>query len=79
MDENGDSVPRGTDGFLVIRSPWPSMLRTLWRDDDRYKKTYWSKFGDKNLYFAGDGARRDTDGYIWLLGRVDDIMLVAGT
>ncbi len=78
VDENGDTAPAGTDGFLVIRSPWPSMLRTLWGDDDRYKKTYWAKFGDKNLYFAGDGARRDKDGYLWLLGRVDDIMLVAG-
>lgn len=78
VNEEGESVAPGTDGFLVIRSPWPSMLRTLWRDDDRYKKTYWSKFGEKNLYFAGDGARRDKDGYIWLLGRVDDIMLVAG-
>ncbi|MBC8142477.1 MAG: acetate--CoA ligase, partial [Armatimonadetes bacterium] len=78
VDENGETAPIGTDGFLVVKSPWPGMLRTLWRDDDRYKKTYWSKFGDKNLYFAGDGARRDADGYIWLLGRVDDIMLVAG-
>ncbi len=78
VDENGDSVPPGSGGFLVMRTPWPSMLRTLWGDDDRYQKTYWSKFGSKNLYFAGDGARRDEDGYFWLLGRVDDIMLVAG-
>jgi acetyl-CoA synthetase len=78
VDENGDSVPPGGGGFLVIRKPWPSMLRTIWGDDDRYKKTYWSKFGEKNLYFAGDGARRDADGYFWLLGRVDDVMLVAG-
>jgi acetyl-CoA synthetase len=78
VDENGESVPNGNGGFLVIKSPWPSMLRTLWGDDDRYKNVYWSKFGDKNLYFAGDGARKDEDGYIWLLGRVDDIMLVAG-
>ncbi len=78
VDENGESVPPGGGGFLVLRRPWPSMLRTLWGDDDRYQKTYWSKFGDKNLYFAGDGARRDEDGYFWLLGRVDDVMLVAG-
>jgi acetyl-CoA synthetase len=78
VDENGDSVPPGSGGFLVVRKPWPSMLRTLWGDDDRYQKTYWGKFGEKNLYFAGDGARRDEDGYFWLLGRVDDIMLVAG-
>ncbi len=78
VDENGVSVPNGSGGFLVIRSPWPSMLRTLWGDDDRYRNVYWSKFGDKNLYFAGDGARKDDDGYLWLLGRVDDIMLVAG-
>jgi len=78
VDENGEPVPDGSGGFLVIKSPWPSMLRTLWGDDDRYKNVYWSKFGAKNLYFAGDGARKDEDGYIWLLGRVDDIMLVAG-
>ncbi len=78
VDENGDSVPPGGGGFLVIRKPWPSMLRTLWGDDERYRNVYWSKFGDKHLYFAGDGARRDEDGYLWLLGRVDDIMLVAG-
>ena len=78
VDENGESVPAGGGGFLVIRKPWPGMLRTIWGDDDRYQKTYWSKFGDKNLYFAGDGARRDENGYFWLLGRVDDVMLVAG-
>ena len=78
VDEAGDSIPIDQPGFLVIRKPWPSMLRTLWGDDDRYRKTYWGKFGDKNLYFAGDGARRDENGYFWLLGRVDDVMLVAG-
>jgi acetyl-CoA synthetase len=77
VDENGESLSEGS-GFLVIRQPWPSMLRTLWGDDKRYQDVYWSKFGDKNLYFAGDGAMRDADGYFWLLGRVDDIMLVAG-
>jgi acetyl-CoA synthetase len=78
VDEAGNPVPPGGGGLLVIRKPWPSMLRTLWRDDERYRNVYWSKFGEKNLYFAGDGARKDEDGYLWLLGRVDDIMLVAG-
>jgi acetyl-CoA synthetase len=76
VDENGQSVPLGGGGFLVLRRPWPSMLRGIWGDPDRYVKTYWSKF--KGLYFAGDGAKRDEEGYYWLLGRVDDIMLIAG-
>ena len=80
VDEAGEPLPRGTDqtGILVITQPWPSMLRTLWRDDERYKNVYWSKFADKGYYFPGDGARRDEEGDYWLLGRVDDIMLVAG-
>jgi len=80
VDESGEVLPRGTDqtGILVITKPWPSMLRTLWRDDERYKSVYWSKFADKGYYFPGDGARRDEEGDYWLLGRVDDIMLVAG-
>jgi acetyl-CoA synthetase len=77
VDEAGNSVPLGGGGFLVLKSPWPSMLRTLWGDDERYQKTYWSKF-DGRFYFAGDGAKRDEEGYFWLLGRVDDVMLVAG-
>jgi acetyl-CoA synthetase len=67
-------VPGG--GYLVIRRPWPSMARTIWGDDERYVDTYWSRF--PGAYFPGDGAKRDADGYYWLLGRVDDIMLVAG-
>ena len=80
VDEAGEALPHGTDqtGILVITQPWPSMLRTLWRDDERYKSVYWSKFADKGYYFPGDGARRDEEGDYWLLGRVDDIMLVAG-
>ncbi len=80
VDESGEPLPHGTDqtGILVITQPWPSMLRTLWRDDERYKNVYWSKFADKGYYFPGDGARRDEEGDYWLLGRVDDIMLVAG-
>jgi acetyl-CoA synthetase len=76
VDDVGASVPLGGGGFLVIRRPWPSMLRTIYGDDQRYTDTYWSRF--KGMYFPGDGAKRDDDGYLWLLGRVDDIMLVAG-
>ena len=76
VDEEGNSVPWGGGGFLVMRRPWPSMLRTIYGDDQRYIDTYWSRFD--NMYFAGDGAKRDEDGYFWLLGRVDDVMLIAG-
>jgi acetyl-CoA synthetase len=76
VDERGHPVPDGQKGILVIRRPWPSMLRTLWGNDDRYRHVYWSKF--PGLYFPGDGALRDEQGNFWLLGRVDDIMLVAG-
>jgi acetyl-CoA synthetase len=63
-------------GYLVITEPWPGMLRGIWGDDERYKETYWSRF--PGLYFAGDGAKRDQDGDIWLLGRVDDVMNISG-
>jgi len=76
VDDKGESVPNGGGGYLVIREPWPSMLRTIWGDDKRYVDTYWSRF--EGLYFPGDGAKRDEDGDIWLLGRVDDVMLVSG-
>jgi acetyl-CoA synthetase len=76
VDDQAQSVPDGGGGFLVLREPWPSMLRTIWGDDERYIKTYWSKF--EGLYFAGDGAKKDSDGDLWLLGRVDDVMLVSG-
>ena len=76
VDEQGESVPNGEGGFLVIREPWPAMLRGIWGDDQRYKDTYWSRF--EGLYFAGDGAKKDEDGDLWLLGRVDDVMLVSG-
>ena len=76
VDEQGQSVHDGEKGILVIRQPWPSMLRTLWGNDERYKDVYWSKF--PGLYFPGDGAMRDANGNFWLLGRVDDVMLVAG-
>ena len=80
VDEKGNPLPDDFvgPGLLVITKPWPSMLRTLWGDDERYKEVYWSKFADKGYYFAGDGARRDEDGDFWLLGRVDDVMNVAG-
>jgi acetyl-CoA synthetase len=76
VDEEGNTVPFGGGGFLVIERPWPSMLRTIYGDDQRYLDVYWSRFPGR--YFPGDGCKRDDEGYYWLLGRVDDIMLVAG-
>ncbi|WP_308467572.1 acetate--CoA ligase [Rathayibacter soli] len=76
VDEEGESVPNGEGGYIVATEPWPSMLRTIWGDDQRYIDTYWSRFPGK--YFAGDGAKRDEDGDFWLLGRVDDVMNVSG-
>ncbi|MFI0261862.1 acetate--CoA ligase [Streptomyces sp. NPDC017056] len=76
VDDEAREVPDGGGGYLVLTEPWPSMLRTIWGDDQRYLDTYWSRFQDK--YFAGDGAKKDEDGDIWLLGRVDDVMLVSG-
>jgi acetyl-CoA synthetase len=76
VDAKGQSVPRGGGGYLVLKRPWPSMLRGIYGDPERYRQTYWSRF--PGMYFAGDGAKRDDDGYLWLLGRVDDVMNVAG-
>jgi acetyl-CoA synthetase len=76
VDAKGDSVPLGGGGYLVLKRPWPSMLRGIYGDPDRYRSTYWSRF--PGMYFAGDGAKRDADGYLWLLGRVDDVMNIAG-
>ena len=76
VDGDGQSVPLGEGGFLVLKRPWPGMLRGIYGDPERYKETYWSRF--PGMYFAGDGARRDREGYLWLLGRVDDVMNVAG-
>jgi acetyl-CoA synthetase len=76
VDAQGDSVPLGGGGYLVLKRPWPSMLRGIYGDPERYKQTYWSRF--PGMYFAGDGAKRDEDGYLWLLGRVDDVMNVSG-
>lgn len=76
VDDDAREVPDGHGGYLVLTEPWPSMLRTIWGDDQRYLDTYWSRFEHK--YFAGDGAKKDDDGDVWLLGRVDDVMLVSG-
>ena len=76
VDADGDSVPLGGGGYLVLKRPWPAMLRGIYGDPERYRQTYWSRF--PGMYFAGDGAKRDEDGYFWLLGRVDDVMNVAG-
>ena len=75
-DEAGNSVPLGGGGYLVLTRPWPGMLRTIYGDPDRYVDTYWSKYD--GIYFAGDGCKRDDEGYYWLLGRVDDVMNVSG-
>jgi acetyl-CoA synthetase len=78
LDSNACSIPQG-GGFLALTKPWPSMLRTIWGDDERYRQTYFSKWpGRPDLYFPGDGAKRDADGYFWILGRVDDVLNVAG-
>ena len=77
VDEAGNSVPLGGGGYLVLKSPWPSMARTIYGDPKRYEETYWQRFG-KNVYFAGDGCKRDEEGYFWLLGRVDDVMNISG-
>jgi acetyl-CoA synthetase len=84
VDDAAQSVPNGGGGYLVLREPWPGMLRTIWGDDQRFLDTYWTRFGagagngDDWIYFAGDGAKRDEDGDLWLLGRVDDVMLISG-
>ena len=76
VDDKGVPVAKGHGGFLILDKPWPGMLRGIWGEDERYKETYWSRF--PGIYFAGDGAKLDTDGAIWLLGRVDDVMNVSG-
>jgi len=76
VDDEGKAVGNGRGGYLALNQPWPSMMRGIWKEPTRYQETYWSRF--KNLYFAGDGAKLDKDGAIWLLGRVDDVMNVSG-
>ena len=77
LDDEGNEVPDGEQGLLALRSPWPGMLRTLFRDDERYKETYFSKW-DETTYFVGDAAKKDEDGYFWIIGRVDDVVNVSG-
>ncbi len=76
MTRDGKPVGANQGGYLVIKRPWPSMLRTIWGDDERYKQQYWSQI--EGIYFAGDGARRDNDGYFWIMGRIDDVINVSG-
>jgi acetyl-CoA synthetase len=76
MTRDGRPVGANEGGYLVIKRPWPSMLRTIWGDDERYKQQYWSQI--EGIYFAGDGARRDSDGYFWIMGRIDDVINVSG-
>jgi acetyl-CoA synthetase len=76
VDEAGQPVPAGEEGYLVIKHPWPGMLRTIYQDPERYKEQYWSTFGD--MYMTGDSAKRDEDGYIWVIGRIDDVIKVSG-
>jgi acetyl-CoA synthetase len=75
-DENGTPVAEGEEGYLVLKTPWPAMLRTIYKDPDRYVSQYWTKF--PGVYFTGDSARRDKDGYYWVIGRVDDVIKVSG-
>jgi acetyl-CoA synthetase len=76
VDDAGRSVPLGGAGYLTIDRPWPAMLRGVYKDDKRYRETYWGRFPGR--FFAGDGAKRDAEGYLWLLGRVDDVMKISG-
>jgi acetyl-CoA synthetase len=78
VDDTGQQVPAGGGGYLVLDKPWPGMLRGIWGDEERFTETYWSRFAAQGFYFAGDGAKYDADGDIWLLGRVDDVMNVSG-
>jgi acetyl-CoA synthetase len=76
VNDTGEPVPPGGGGYVVLTRPWPGMLRGIWGDDERYVQTYWSRF--PQLYFAGDGARRDAEGNFWFMGRIDDVMNVSG-
>jgi acetyl-CoA synthetase len=76
VNKEGKPVGPNQGGYLVIKKPWPSMMRTIYKDPERFKKQYWSQV--KGMYFTGDGARRDKDGYFWVMGRVDDVINVAG-
>ncbi|MDT4924280.1 MAG: acetyl-CoA synthetase [Pseudonocardiales bacterium] len=78
VDNDGNPVPNGGGGFLVLTEPWPAMTRGIWGDEERFRETYWTRFADQGYYFAGDGAKKDDDGDLWLLGRVDDVMNISG-
>jgi acetyl-CoA synthetase len=78
VDNEGKPVPNGGGGFLVLTEPWPAMTRGIWGDPERFKETYWQRYADEGYYFAGDGAKKDDDGDLWLLGRVDDVMNISG-
>ncbi|MGD2050787.1 MAG: acetate--CoA ligase [Chloroflexota bacterium] len=78
VDEQGEPVPPGEEGYLVIKSPWPAMLRTVYNDPDRYIEQYWSRYGEQGWYLPGDSAKKDEDGYIWVIGRIDDVIKVSG-
>jgi acetyl-CoA synthetase len=78
VDEEGNPVPTSEEGYLVIKSPWPAMLRTVYQDPDRYVEQYWSRFSDQGWYLTGDSAKKDKDGYIWVIGRIDDVIKVSG-
>lgn len=78
VDDEGNSVEPGKEGFLVLKKPWPAMLRTLYNDEERFKETYWSKYAKQGWYLAGDSAKKDEDGYFWVIGRIDDVINVSG-
>jgi acetyl-CoA synthetase len=78
VDNDGKPVGNGEGGLLVLTEPWPAMTRGIWGDPERFKETYWNRFKEQGYYFAGDGAKKDEDGDLWLLGRVDDVMNVSG-
>src|SRR5690606_10552068 len=78
VDETGNEVEKGKGGFLVIKRPWPSMIRTIWGDPDRFRKSYFPEDFKGKYYLAGDGANRDLDGYFWIMGRIDDVLNVSG-
>jgi acetyl-CoA synthetase len=78
VDNEGKPVPNGGGGFLVLTEPWPAMTRGIWGDPERFKETYWERYAEQGYYFAGDGAKKDNDGDLWLLGRVDDVMNISG-
>ena len=78
VDETGEDVELGKGGFLVVKRPWPAMIRTIWGDPERFKKSYYPEELGGTCYLAGDGANRDTDGYFWIMGRIDDVLNVSG-